>query len=288
MQHVGHLQADVAAAEDDGPPRTGGHRGADRGAVGEPVDPVHAVGVEPRHVGAQRRPAGGDDEVVVAEGRPAARGDGAGVEVDRLGAGADADLDVLRLELGRRAGDELVAVLDLAADPVGDAAGGVGDVRALLEDDDLQLARVAQPPGLRGRGHAGGVPADDDEPVSGHGRQRVILRGRSAPRAAQVVHRLGGGGELGAGLADRPAPVARSTASAVQPSPSSPERCTSRVAPSCSTRQRCAGLPTSCRRCAPSASATNDPHRPGDTGQARREPGDRGQVPPPGGTPCRG
>ena len=55
LQHLGHLQADVAAAEDDGPLRPGGDRGADVGAVGQPVHAVHAVGVQAR----DRRAAAG-------------------------------------------------------------------------------------------------------------------------------------------------------------------------------------------------------------------------------------
>src|SRR3712207_6906992 len=44
-------------------------------------------------------------------------------EVELLGAGAGAHLDVPGGELPRRAGDQLVAVLDDVAHPVGDAAG---------------------------------------------------------------------------------------------------------------------------------------------------------------------
>ena len=74
------------------------------------------------------------------------------------------DVRAPRTRAGVRA-ISVVAVGDLAADPVRDAAGGVRDVRALLEDDDLQVARGPQPARLRGRRHPGGVPADDDQPV---------------------------------------------------------------------------------------------------------------------------
>ena len=143
LQHLGHLQADVAAAQHDGPLRPGRDRGADVGAVGQPVHPVHAVGVQAGHLRAHRPAAGGDDEVVVAEPLAAGGDDLPGGEVDALGAGVGAHDDVLLGELLRGARDQPVAVGDQAADPVRDAAGGVGDLRPLLEDDDLQIA----PPG---------------------------------------------------------------------------------------------------------------------------------------------
>ena len=62
---------------------------------------------------------------------------------------------------------EVVAGTHVAADPVGDAAGGVGNVVAALECDDLDV--VARPAlGLRGGCHAGSVTADHHEPP-GHG-----------------------------------------------------------------------------------------------------------------------
>ena len=53
--------------------------------------------------------------------------------------------------------------VDRAADHVGDAAGGVRDVGALLEHDDLEIGPAAA--GVGGGGHPGGVATDDHQPV---------------------------------------------------------------------------------------------------------------------------
>ena len=124
-------------------------------------------------------------------------------------------------------------------------------------------AGVAEPAGLRGRGHAGGVPADDDEPVPGHDRQGVIGRAgrRPVPRRSSTA-RVAAASWVRA-CADRPPPGRpvdgeRGPAVAVLARRGAPAGSRS----SCSTRQRWAGLPASCRTWSPSASATNDPHRP--------------------------
>src|SRR3712207_295236 len=102
-------------------------------------------------------------------------------EVELLGAGAGAHLDVPGGELPRRAGDQLVAVLDDVAHPVGDAAGRVRDLRALLEDGDGEVGGTAQPPGRRGRGHARGVPSDDEQTRCAHGVRVSPAASRRVP-----------------------------------------------------------------------------------------------------------
>jgi hypothetical protein len=116
-----------------------------------PVDPVDAVGVEARHRRAHRLAARGHEEGVVPDPLPAGRHDLAGRQVDALGAGADPDLDLLGGEVRGGAREEHVAVGHEVADPVGDPAGGVGDLRSLLEDDDLEVLRRTEAARLGGR-----------------------------------------------------------------------------------------------------------------------------------------
>ncbi len=78
--------------------------------------------------------------------------------VDRLDLRPQPDVDAPRAVLLGRPGDQVLAVVDVAGDPVRDPAGRVGRVLAPLERDHLQGA--AQPLRLRGRAHSRRVPAD--------------------------------------------------------------------------------------------------------------------------------
>ena len=170
---LGHLQADVAAADDHHPAHVVGERRPQRRPVVEGLHAVDAGRVDARH----RRPRGhaarGVDEVVERLGVLACRPRGRGrarvrrvqVDPDHLGAGAHVDV-VAPVRL-RRPRDELLLALDGAADPVRDAARRVGGGAPPLERDDLQL--VGPPPlaRLARRAHARRVAADDHQPVHG-------------------------------------------------------------------------------------------------------------------------
>ena len=164
----GHLQADVAGAD---------HHRALRLLLPEPALQVHRVGqgldaVHARRVGTgQRRPrrdcASSDDELVVGlsvilPGGPVVHGDSACVHVDRGHLAAHPQVNGLLVAEDRRlAGDEPVRAGHVARDQVRNAARRVGRVLALLEGDDLQVGGGAALAGLRGRGQAGRVAADD-------------------------------------------------------------------------------------------------------------------------------
>ena len=84
---------------------------------------------------------------------------GHGIDVHDLAVDADVEAEAL-VELLRRLEQQVVLVLDDAADEVGQPAVGVGDVSGALEDDDLdRLVEAAEAGGGR---HPAGDAADDD------------------------------------------------------------------------------------------------------------------------------
>ena len=81
---------------------------------------------------------------------------------------ADADIDPLPLpKLFRRADNQCFFFVDNPADIIGDPSGGIGGVRASLENDDIQVGSTAF--GLGCGAHPRGIAADDDKPFLGHG-----------------------------------------------------------------------------------------------------------------------
>ena len=130
--------------------------------------------VEPRERGPDGRRAGAEDQRVVGElrGRTVRRGtnrDGVpgGVDVDDLRAHPHVEAEPLEQAL-RGLQQEVVLVLDHAADEVRKAAVGVGHVaRALEHDDGRVLVEPAEPGGGR---HPPGHPAHDHDPARAHGQ----------------------------------------------------------------------------------------------------------------------
>jgi len=143
-QGLGHLHADVAAADDHGTPRSEPFQaGQERGAVVEGLHAEHAGGVAAGKWWPHRDRPGGDDQVV--EPFPVAAAGGqiadrhlAGLEVDALHLDEHAQVDAVGpVRLGRP-GHQLLPVGDVSGDPVGDAAGRVGAVVPALEGDHLE------------------------------------------------------------------------------------------------------------------------------------------------------
>ena len=171
----GHFQADVAAADH--------HRASDAAVVDPGVDAINVVhvshGEDSGQVDAgQRRPQrlgpGGEHQGVVPLDRDGPGGDV--VYLDRLVLAVDvadfvprADLDIEEVaeSLGR-GHQQASAVADGAADVVGQAAVGEGDVAAPLEDVDFRpFVHASQPRrARRPAGHA----ADDQHTFASHDR----------------------------------------------------------------------------------------------------------------------
>ena len=162
---LGHLQADVAAADDDDPAApVVGQRQQGLG-VGEALHAVDERQVDAGQVGPHRGPAGGDHQLVEADAADRAgvlveELDLAGVEVDGRGLVVDAHVDAAPPVLLGRAGDEGVdAAGDEAADEERDAARRVAREPRPFEHDDLAVRPGALD--ACGRRHAGRVAPDD-------------------------------------------------------------------------------------------------------------------------------
>ena len=171
---LGHLQPDVAAADDHHPLHARRRpRGAQRGAVVEGLHAVDPGRVDARHLRARAGRAGGEHEVVEARrtrGRPRGRGPArAAGQVDPDDLGARCARRCRCCGAARACGPRAVSTsLDRTADPVRDAAGRVRGVPAALEGDDLQLVRAATLARLARGAHPRRVATDHDQP-SAHG-----------------------------------------------------------------------------------------------------------------------
>ena len=172
-QGLGHLQADVAGADDHRPRRCGLFEGAHhREGVVHGVQQVHPVWLSER-IGAgqplDRRPhrdrPGAHHECVVADQLLAAAGvaDGQPVAggIDAPSHGVEPELHPRRLEVGDGAVGEVLPAWHLAGDVVGDAADrevgiAVGDHNGHLYAR-VELARA------QGRANAGVTAADGNE-----------------------------------------------------------------------------------------------------------------------------
>ena len=142
VQHLGHLQADVA--------RRRGRRPASRPAAtaarmsapsASRCTPCTPSASSPGTGGPQRPAAGGDERASRSRARLAVPV--VTVPASRSIASARVPMRTSMSWAANCAGVRAISLsrsLDQAADPVGDAAGGVGDVGPLLEDDDLQVA----------------------------------------------------------------------------------------------------------------------------------------------------
>ena len=147
--------------------------------------------------------AGRDHEVVEAlrdglAGVEVAGGHPPRIDVDRLDLGAHPQVDPgLAVILGG-ARHQVRVVVDVARDPVRDAAGGVRHVRAALERDDRQaVALEAQRLGRRA--HPRGVAADHHHALGHPGplsSVTILTRGRPADMLGHMTQ--GGNGRFGA------------------------------------------------------------------------------------------
>jgi len=61
---------------------------------------------------------------------------------------------------------QVLDIVDKLADQVGNASGGIGDMRAALEDGDTEIR--TPPPSLRGSAHASAVTSDHDQSLMRH------------------------------------------------------------------------------------------------------------------------
>ena len=190
---LGHLEPDVAAADDDDPPAPlVGERQQHLG-VGEALHAVDEGEVDAGQVRSHRLAAGGDQQLVVADELR-----GAGVLVEHLDL-ALGDVDRRRVVVGAHV-DAALAVglggaghegLDAAGDQTTheerDAAGRVAREPRLLEHDDLGVR--ARGLDARGRRHAGRVAPDDQRSQ----RHRPVLTGRRRRQDSDHGDRRGPG-----------------------------------------------------------------------------------------------
>ena len=166
LQLFRYLQSDEAGA-DHRDLLHRGQLGQDAVHVLDVAERMHALGAHARDVGDERGRAGGEDQLVVglivfrACGM-VADADGLLRAVDREGLMAHADVHIEALAeqfgLGHQ---QLGPVLDGAADVVGQAAVGEGDVRVLLQHDDAGV--LVHPARTGGGGGSAGDAADDED-----------------------------------------------------------------------------------------------------------------------------
>jgi hypothetical protein len=125
VQGLGHVHADVAAADHHGTLRPEPFQaGQERRAIVQGLHAEHTGGVAAGEGWPRRDGAGGHDEVVEPHPVAAARGQVAdghrpGLEVDGLHVGEHAQIDAVGPVRLRRSGDQLLPVGDVAVHPVG-------------------------------------------------------------------------------------------------------------------------------------------------------------------------
>ena len=168
-----HLQADVAAADDNPPfhsPLV--ETPANLQAAFEGVYSADVDGIGAGEVRAERDRPGGDQELViglplrfaafqVADTHRSPR------RIDLLHLVQNSRVDSIPLpELFRGADNELFFLVDNPADVIGNPSGGKRGMWAPLEDDDPQLGTAT--PRLGGGAHPRGIAADDDQSLFGH------------------------------------------------------------------------------------------------------------------------
>jgi hypothetical protein len=171
-ERLGHLEADVAAADDDDLLTV--ERAGEVEQLTCVVEGLHAsdgVTIDAGEVGPRRSRAGGEQELVELHAIAAAAlvvahldGTGGQVEVDHLV--VQPHVDALLPVLLGRAGDEVFQRGHLAPDEVRDPAGRVARPPTPLEGHDLQVGLQAA--SLHSSRHPGGVTTDDHQPLD-HG-----------------------------------------------------------------------------------------------------------------------
>mgnify|MGYP003651345140 CR=1 FL=1 len=165
---LGHLEADVAGADDDRGPRvTLGEMGVQGEGVTHRVDDVNAVcrpeRPEPHYAGVSRKRARADDQLVVRDlGFSALIADGQPLRA-RIDPGRESvqpQSHTRRLEIRVRPVREGLPGLHVAREVVGDAADRV--VRILISDDDGHVDRGVEFSGTERRGDSRVASADGD------------------------------------------------------------------------------------------------------------------------------
>ena len=163
-QRGDHLQAERAGLDDHGALGLGDDLVPLHG-LADVLDVVQAAEVAAGHARVGVVPAGGDDQVVVADRALARHRDRLGRGVDRGHLGLVVDVDA-GVDVGLLAGQEQpLEVGDLSAVDVGNAARAVGDVLELGVDDDLGAGVGSLDPA---RGAQSGRSPTDDHCLSGH------------------------------------------------------------------------------------------------------------------------
>ena len=166
-QPGGGLEAEQPAADDD---RAGtGRRGGERVGVAPGAKDVDMREVDARHRRNERPRAGREHERVVGMGDAGVVDDGARVEVERVGAAAAAQVDLVVGVPRQRAQLELAGPAR-AREQLGEQHAVVGRPGLLAEHDDLPVLRLAAAQRLLDDGEAGHPGADDDEPLRRGGR----------------------------------------------------------------------------------------------------------------------
>ena len=174
-ERLGHLEPDVAAADDDHPLAAALlGEGEQLRAVLERLHAPDLIAVGARQIGPGGPCAGADEQVVEADAEGAVVAavvhlDLTAIEVDPHDLVTDPHVDaVVVAQLIGRAGDERVDVDHVARHEVGDAAGAVAGALAPLEGHDLEVGPQAA--GVGGCRHPPGVATDHHESL-GHVRR---------------------------------------------------------------------------------------------------------------------
>ena len=225
-ERLGHLEADVAGADDERRSDLPGvEQPAQRDGLLERADGEGAVGADVGHRDVHRRGAGRDHEAGVGEPVRAlalAVDDPATGRVELGGHGRGAHVDAAVLgEPFHRVGEQVVRRRHHAREVVRQAAQAVGDVRRRLEDDHVER-RVGAPRCRRGR-HPGRAAPDHDHPF-GHApnaREPPGLSLRPGPPKVAGFPGVPGQEDLGAS-AD--SPPGRTTAAGVRGHPPQVDR----------------------------------------------------------------
>lgn len=166
-QRVGHLEADVARADDDGVPYLWpGESVRDDQCVVDGVQQVHAVELQSRDRRTLGHGSRGQDQRVVleADGRAGRvmRQDRSVVGVDADDMVLDMDVDAGGLDLRQRAVGEVGGIGDLAADQVGQPADRV--VRPAVRQQQVDPRAGIDFAGAQRGADARIAAADDDQP----------------------------------------------------------------------------------------------------------------------------
>jgi hypothetical protein len=191
MQGFGHLQTEIAAADDDRRSRLLlGKRPFELRTVDEVVDIVDIAAGDALERRSDRCRPGGEEQLIVVlpafgRGGQIPRQNPLVFRIDDRDLVPDLDVDiVLFTECFRRSGDKRLFPVDQTGDIVGDASGRKRGVRSAFKNRDV--GRRLQPANQRCGGHSRGIAADDDEHVVPSLPEFWRFKNRSAGTDAQA------------------------------------------------------------------------------------------------------